>query len=83
MAPQIDACRDKGKVVALSLGGEIAQIGFAPDDHARVSEDKTWDSFLDDDGSGGHPRPFGDAVLNEDPYPTTFIFRTLFRGPLF
>jgi chitinase len=61
MSSQIKRCQDRGKIVTLSLGGAIAQVGFSTDSQARTFADKIWDMFL---GGSGRRRPFGDAVLD-------------------
>lgn len=61
MSSQIKECQDKGKIVTLSLGGAISQVGFSTDSQARKFADIIWDMFL---GGSGNERPFGDAILD-------------------
>jgi hypothetical protein len=61
MSSQIKECQSKGKIVTLSLGGAISQIGFSTDSQARTFADKIWDIFLI---GSGQQRPFGDAILD-------------------
>ncbi|KAF8492550.1 glycoside hydrolase superfamily [Russula emetica] len=61
MSSQIKQCQSKGKIVTLSLGGAISQIGFSTDSQGRTFADKIWDMFL---SGSGQQRPFGDAILD-------------------
>jgi len=61
MSSQIKQCQDEGKIVTLSLGGAISQVGFSTDSQAQTFADQIWDMYL---GGSGPQRPFGDAVLD-------------------
>jgi len=69
MSSHIKQCQDKGKIVTLSIGGAISQVGFSTNSQARTFADKIWNTFL---GGSGRQRPFGDAVL--DGYAALFVF---------
>jgi chitinase len=68
MSSQIKQCQDKGKIVTLSLGGAISQVGFLTNSQARTFADNIWDMFL---SGSGQQRPFGDAIL--DGYAALFV----------
>lgn len=61
LAPNIEACQAKGKVVTISLGGAGGGVGFSSDDEATSFADQIWDLFL---GGSSPTRPFGSAVLD-------------------
>lgn len=61
MSSQIKQCQDKGKIVTLSLGGAISQVGFSTNSQARTFADNIWNMFL---SGSGQQRPFGDAILD-------------------
>lgn len=68
MSSQIKYCQDKGKIVTLSLGGAMSQVGFSTNSQAQTFADKIWDMFL---SGSGEQRPFGDAIL--DGYAAHFV----------
>jgi hypothetical protein len=61
MSSQIKQCQDKGKIVTLSVGGAISDIGFSTNSQAQTFADNIWDMFLSGEGQD---RPFGDAILD-------------------
>ncbi|KIM48367.1 glycoside hydrolase family 18 protein [Hebeloma cylindrosporum] len=61
MASDIQKCQKKGKILTLSLGGAIANVGFSSDAQAAGFAKTIWDMFL---GGNGPMRPFGNAVLD-------------------
>ena len=69
MSSQIKQCQDRGKIVTLSVGGAISNIGFRTDSQATAFADIIWDKFL---GGASLYRPFGDAIL--DGYAELFDF---------
>lgn len=74
MSSQIKQCQEKGKIVTLSLGGAVADVGFSTNSQARTFADKIWDMFL---GGSGAERPFGDVIL--DGYAA--LFASFHFGP--
>ncbi|KAA1473456.1 glycoside hydrolase family 18 protein [Dentipellis sp. KUC8613] len=63
MAPDIQTCQSKGKIVTLSLGGggKVEQVGFDSADDATSFADLIWNEFL---GGSSDTRPFGKVVLD-------------------
>ncbi|KAL0578028.1 Chitinase 2 [Marasmius crinis-equi] len=61
LAPDIQTCQSKGKIVTISLGGATGAVGFKSDQQASDFADTIWNLFL---GGNGSTRPFGDAVLD-------------------
>ncbi|KIL71002.1 glycoside hydrolase family 18 protein [Amanita muscaria Koide BX008] len=61
MASDIQQCQAKGKILLLSLGGAVAQVGFSDDSQAEWFADTIWNLFL---GGSSGTRPFGNAVLD-------------------
>lgn len=61
LAPDIETCQSKGKIVTLSLGGAGAGVGFQSDSQAQAFADEIWNLFL---GGSSSTRPFGGAVLD-------------------
>jgi len=46
MASDIQKCQKKGKILTLSLGGAIANVGFDSDAQAAGFAKTIWDMFL-------------------------------------
>ncbi|KAM6497961.1 chitinase [Amanita muscaria] len=46
MASDIQQCQAKGKILLLSLGGAVAQVGFSDDSQAEWFADTIWNLFL-------------------------------------
>ncbi|KAF8640779.1 hypothetical protein AX17_000428 [Amanita inopinata Kibby_2008] len=61
LAEDIQKCQDKGKIILLSLGGAIANVGFISNAQAEVFAELIWDTFL---GGINLIRPFGSAILD-------------------
>ncbi|KAI7891555.1 class III chitinase [Mucor mucedo] len=61
IAPEIEYCQKKGKLITLSLGGATGGAGFQSDAQATAFADTIWNLFL---GGSSKTRPFGDAVLD-------------------
>ncbi|KAJ8089052.1 Chitinase 2 [Marasmius tenuissimus] len=62
----IKMCQEKGKIITLSLGGDVGGstglVTFSSDAQAEQFADTVWNLFLG--GSTSEARPFGDAVLD-------------------
>ncbi|EJD07126.1 glycoside hydrolase [Fomitiporia mediterranea MF3/22] len=61
LAPDIEECQSKGKIVTLSLGGAASSVGFTSEGQAEDFATTIWNSFL---GGSSDMRPFGSAVLD-------------------
>ena len=61
LAPDIQECQAKGKIVTLSIGGASGDVGFTSDSQAKEFADTIWNLFL---GGSSSMRPFGDATLD-------------------
>jgi len=61
LASDIRTCQAKGKIVTLSIGGELSGISLVSDLQAKQFADTIWNLFL---GGSGSTRPFGSAVLD-------------------
>lgn len=61
LAPDVEECQSKGKIVTLSLGGADSSVGFSSTAQAEEFADTIWNSFL---GGQSDIRPFGSAVLD-------------------
>jgi len=61
LAPDIETCQSKGKIVTMSLGGATGNIEFSSDAQAEQFGDTIWNLFL---GGKNNTRQFGSAVLD-------------------
>lgn len=61
LAPDIEECQSKGKIITLSLGGADSSVGFVNESQAENFADTIWNSFL---GGSSDIRPFGSAALD-------------------
>ncbi|KAI8639719.1 glycoside hydrolase superfamily [Parasitella parasitica] len=61
IAPEIDYCQSKGKLITLSLGGATGSAGFQSEEQALAFADTLWNLFF---GGISSTRPFGDAILD-------------------
>ncbi|KAH9954306.1 glycoside hydrolase superfamily [Russula dissimulans] len=61
LAPDIEACQAKGKIVTLSICGAFNDVSLVSDSQAKQFADTIWNIFL---GGSSSTRPFGSAVLD-------------------
>jgi chitinase len=61
LASDIQECQANGKIVTISIGGQIGDVDLASDSQAESFADTVWNIFL---GGSSDIRPFGNATFD-------------------